>query len=70
MNEEEQNQENMDQGGGSTTDRSHFPPARKWTKAHTPDLIIGDYDARVRTRSASNNECLHSAFLSQTAPWF
>ncbi|KAK1384246.1 hypothetical protein POM88_021981 [Heracleum sosnowskyi] len=63
------NQESMDQGGGSNNDaRNHLPTARKWTQAHTPDLIIGDPDASVRTRSATNNECLYHAFLSQTEP--
>ena len=58
----------MDQGGGSNTDRSHLSSARKWTKSHTPDLIIGDPDAKVRTRSATINECLFHAFLSKNEP--
>ena len=40
----------MDQGGGSHAD--------------TPDLIIGDPDASVKTTSATTNECLFHAFLS------
>ncbi|KAL8088254.1 hypothetical protein AgCh_038145 [Apium graveolens] len=30
----------MDHGGGSSS-RDQLPSARKWTKSHTPDLIIG-----------------------------
>ena len=45
-----------------------MPHARKWTKSHTPDLIIGDPDAGVQTRTATTNECLFHSFLSQTEP--
>ena len=53
----------MDYGGGSNS-RSQLPHERKWTKSHTPDLIIGDPDAGVQTRTATVNECLFHSFLS------
>ncbi|KAL8124554.1 hypothetical protein AgCh_012272 [Apium graveolens] len=59
--------DSMDHGGGSSS-RDQLPSARKWTKAHTPDLIIGDPEAGVRTRTATLNECLYHSFLSQTEP--
>ncbi|XP_063948067.1 uncharacterized protein LOC135152165 [Daucus carota subsp. sativus] len=59
--------DSMDHGGGSDS-RSQLPHERKWTKSHTPDLIIGDPDAGVQTRSATANECLFHSFLSQTEP--
>ena len=61
-------QESIDQGGESTEDRSQLPSARKWTRSHTLDQIIGDPEARVRTRASATNECLHHAFLSQSEP--
>ena len=57
----------MDHGGGSSS-RDQLPSARKWTKSHTPDLIIGDPEAGVRTRTATSNECLYHSFLSQNEP--
>ena len=57
----------MDYGGESNS-RSQLPHARKWTKSHTPDLIIGDPDAGVQTRTATVNECLFHSFLSKTEP--
>ena len=53
---------------GSNDENSQLPHARKWTKSHTPDLIIGDPEAGVQTRTATANECLHHCFLSQTEP--
>ena len=58
----------MDQGGGSTNDQGQLPSARKWTRLHTLDQIIGNPEAHVRTRASATNECLHHAFLSQTEP--
>ena len=58
----------MDQGGRPNAHSEKPPPARKWTKSHTPDLIIGDPDAGVQTRKATSNECLFHSFLSQTKP--
>ncbi|XP_071714369.1 secreted RxLR effector protein 161-like [Rutidosis leptorrhynchoides] len=40
----------------------------KWTVDHPIHQIIGDPDARARTRKASNNECLFAAFLSTIEP--
>ena len=57
----------MDHGGASSS-RENLPSARTWTKAHTPDLIIGNPDTGVRTRTATSNECLYHYFLSQTEP--
>ncbi|KAL8135426.1 hypothetical protein AgCh_010175 [Apium graveolens] len=37
-------------------------------RSHTRDIIIGDPNAGVRTRSATVNECLHACFLSQSEP--
>ncbi|KAK1365752.1 hypothetical protein POM88_041313 [Heracleum sosnowskyi] len=56
--------EGTDAGGASST-RTQLPPARRWTQAHTPDLIIGDPDVGVQTRNATQNECLFHNFLSQ-----
>ena len=57
----------MDHGGASSS-RENLPSARKWTKSHTPNLIIGNPDAGVRTRTGTSNECLYNSFLSQTEP--
>ena len=47
---------------------SSYHHARKWTKDHTPELIIGNPEAGVQTRSATQNECLFHNFLSQEEP--
>ena len=36
-----------------------------WSKAHPWELILGDLEAGVKTRSATRNECFYSGFLSQ-----
>ena len=54
--------------GGASSSRLQLPPARKWTKDHTPELIIGNPEAGVQTRSATQNECLFHNFLSQEKP--
>ena len=41
---------------------------RKWDRAHSVDQIIGDPSAGVRTRRATQNECLYGCFLSQIEP--
>ncbi|KAL8103943.1 hypothetical protein AgCh_028234 [Apium graveolens] len=38
---------------------------RKWDRSHKRELIIGDPNTGVRTRSANTNECLHTCFMSQ-----
>ncbi|KAL8127829.1 hypothetical protein AgCh_014672 [Apium graveolens] len=64
---ENENEDSMDHGGASSS-RENLPSARKWTKSHTPDLIIGNPDTGVRTRTGTSNECLYNSFLSQTEP--
>ncbi|KAL8116381.1 hypothetical protein AgCh_022764 [Apium graveolens] len=64
---ENENEDSMDHGGASSS-IENLPSARKWTKSHTPDLIIGNPDAGVRTRTCTSNECLYNYFLSQTEP--
>ncbi|KAL8105546.1 hypothetical protein AgCh_029365 [Apium graveolens] len=59
--------DSMDHGGASSS-RNNLPSARKWTKSHTLDLIIGNPDAGVRTRTTTSSECLYNSFLSQTEP--
>ena len=61
---DQQNQESMDQGGGSNDESSQLPHARKWTKSHTPDLIIGNPEAGVQTRTATANECFCLLYTS------
>ena len=39
-----------------------------WSRDHPFELIIGDLDVGVRTRSATHNECQYSGFLSQMEP--
>ena len=51
-----------------SSSRSSVPPQRKWTKSHPFELIIGDANEGVKTRSATQNECLYSSFLSQKKP--
>ena len=36
-----------------------------WSRDHPFELIIGDPDVGVNTRSATQNECLYSMFLSK-----
>ena len=45
-----------------------MPPARKWSRDHTEDLIIGDPSTGVQTRRETQNECLYSCFLSKNEP--
>ncbi|KAL8109061.1 hypothetical protein AgCh_025234 [Apium graveolens] len=51
------NREFMDQEGGSSS-RSQLQSARKWSKSHTPDLIIENPDSGVRTGNATQNESM------------
>ena len=41
---------------------------RRWDRDHTAEQIIGNPNAGVRTRSATQNECLYGCFLSQNEP--
>ena len=54
--------------GGASSSRRTLPSARKWTKDHTPDLIIENPDDGVKTRSVTQNECLYHALLSKEEP--
>ena len=48
---------------------SSIPPRRiVWSRDHPFELIIGDPDVGVRTRSVTQNECLYSVFLSKMEP--
>ena len=40
----------------------------KWTKDHPADQVIGNPKDGVKTRSATENECLFASFLSMTEP--
>ncbi|KAJ9540987.1 hypothetical protein OSB04_027493 [Centaurea solstitialis] len=45
-----------------------LPHTTKWTRDHPLNQIIGDPNAPVQTRSATANECLFAAFLSNVEP--
>ncbi|KAJ9560650.1 hypothetical protein OSB04_005810 [Centaurea solstitialis] len=45
-----------------------LPHTTKWTRDHPLHQIIGDPNAPVQTRSATANECLFAAFLSNFEP--
>lgn len=60
-------QEATSQGGASGF-RSQLPPCRIWTRDHITDLIIGNPKSGLKTRSATQNECLFHNFLSQQEP--
>ena len=58
-------QQNVYQGESSRS----VPQVRSvWSRDHPFELIIGDPEAGVRTRSATQNECLYSVFLSKMEP--
>ena len=48
--------------------RSNLPPQRKWTKSHPFELIIGETSSRVKTRRATQEECLYNSFISKEEP--
>ena len=48
--------------------RTHLPRERVWSRDHPWELIIGDPEAGVQTRRASQNECYFSGFLSEIEP--
>ena len=68
METQESSFEDATNAGGASSSRKQLPPARKWTKDHTPELIIGDPEEGVLTRTAIQNECLFHNFLSQEGP--
>ncbi|KAJ9551929.1 LOW QUALITY PROTEIN: hypothetical protein OSB04_015974 [Centaurea solstitialis] len=45
-----------------------LPHTTKWTQAHPLHQVIGSMSAPVKTRSATQNECLFAAFLSRHEP--
>ncbi|KAJ9562411.1 hypothetical protein OSB04_007571 [Centaurea solstitialis] len=45
-----------------------LPHTTKWTRAHPLKQVIGSTSAPVKTRSATQNECLFAAFLSRHEP--
>ncbi|KAJ9547554.1 hypothetical protein OSB04_020097 [Centaurea solstitialis] len=45
-----------------------LPHTTKWTRAHPLQQVIGSKSALVKTRSATQNECLFAAFLSRHEP--
>ncbi|KAJ9566483.1 LOW QUALITY PROTEIN: hypothetical protein OSB04_002449 [Centaurea solstitialis] len=45
-----------------------LPHTTKWTRAHPLQQVIGSKSAPVKTRSATQNECLFAAFLSRHEP--
>ncbi|KAJ9541771.1 hypothetical protein OSB04_028277 [Centaurea solstitialis] len=45
-----------------------LPHTTKWTRAHPLQQVIGSKSASVKTRSATQNECLFAAFLSRHEP--
>ena len=58
-------QQNVFQGESSRS----VPPIRSvWSRDHPFEMIIGDPDVGVRTRSATQNECLYSVILSKMEP--
>ncbi|XP_063948047.1 uncharacterized protein LOC135152146 [Daucus carota subsp. sativus] len=59
---------NLNYNNEATSSRQSFPPQRKWTRDHPFELIIGDANASVQNRRATQDECLYSAFLSQDEP--
>ena len=48
--------------------RVNLPRERIWSRDHPWELIIGDLEAGVQTRRASQNECYFSGFLSEIEP--
>ena len=45
-----------------------MPRQTVWSRDHPWELIVGDPQAGVQTRSATRNECFFSSFLSQVEP--
>ncbi|KAJ9560782.1 hypothetical protein OSB04_005942 [Centaurea solstitialis] len=45
-----------------------LPHTTKWTRAHPLQQVIGSKSVPVKTRSATQNECLFAAFLSRHEP--
>ena len=56
---------NVKQGESS---RSNIPSQTVWNRAHSSELIIDDPGVGIRTRSATQNKCHYSWFLSGMEP--
>ena len=65
---QENSLEDLTDAGGASSTWQQLAQARRWTKYHTPELIIGNPEAGVHTRSATQKECLLHNFLSQEEP--
>ena len=48
--------------------RRNLPRKTVWSRDHPWELIVGDPQAGVQTRSTTRNECFFSGFLSQVEP--
>lgn len=66
--EQHNNQEEAYDAVGASSSRQNLPHVTKWTKDHTPDLIIGNPELGGQTYSATQNECLFHNFLSKEEP--
>ena len=62
------NQEILLDDQEASSSRSNLPPQRKWTKIHPLNLLLVIAREGVKTRGATQNECLYSIFLSQEEP--
>ena len=60
-----QSHTNSEQDEGTSNHATH---TRKWDRDHRTENIIGNPNSRVRTKSATMNECLYACFLSQNEP--
>ena len=47
---------NLNSNNEATSSRQSLPPQSKWTRDHPFELIIGDADASVQTRRATQDE--------------
>ena len=65
---QDQHQEQNHENEISSSSRSNLPLQRKCNKSHPFELIIGDANEGVKTRSATQNEYLYNNFLSQEEP--
>ena len=54
--------------GGATSSRRIPVHQTKWTRFHPVNQIVGNPQSGVRTRRATQDECLHSCFISQVEP--
>ena len=56
---------NLKEKSSTSQESSHI---RRWDRDHIAEQIIGNPSACVRTRSATQNECLYGCLLSQNEP--